>query len=315
MTGNQNNKLPFPAELTAEEEDDEVFSSVSVSKHDHDDTGVFSSAPAEIAPTPRHTGAYQSVPAQPPSPTGPHGSVQLRTNTAALPAIAPMTGGYPSVQVGAPRSRARIGLLTPQNQLVGEVDVQGERFLIGREGSDLPLDDPFVSRWHAQITTRQGALMLEDLESHNGVYLRIADAFQLEDGDEMIIGQQRFIFHDKRPPPALPGFENGRSARTLGGPRVATYPHLIHLSEDGHMAGLYPIAEMLHIGRSQGLIRCPQDPCLEYEHATIAMRHVAYYIEDHNTQFGTYIRVNSAVELFHGDCFMLGRTRLTVTRA
>ncbi|MFW6054067.1 MAG: FHA domain-containing protein, partial [Persicimonas sp.] len=72
--------------------------------------------------------------------------------------------------------------------------VDTRRFLIGTESCDLELEDGFVSRWHAQLFERDGALVLQDLASQNGVYLRIADDLALEDGDQIVIGEQRFEF-------------------------------------------------------------------------------------------------------------------------
>ena len=95
--------------------------------------------------------------------------------------------------------------------------LQSERMLIGTANCDMLLKDPFLSRWHAQIFYRDSQILLEDLRSHNGVFLRIADELLLEDGDEILAGRQRFLFQtsfDSRPfLPARPRSPSGADIR------------------------------------------------------------------------------------------------------
>ena len=289
MTGDKHQDIPFFVGDDLEEDDDEdVFSSVGVtpSLPPH---GVVPLGHAE-APRASVSGAFPSV-----------------------------SGAFPSVRMRAPETlRAKLALLTPDNQILREVEVHGTRFILGRQGSDLALDDEFVSRWHAQLSLApSGALMLEDLDSPNGVFLRIADEFMLEDQDELVIGAQRFIFRHHSPTPKL--FEpmaptRHATPRHLGSPMPRAFPHLIHVIEDGHIGGLYPMPDKLHIGQARGEITCPADSWMAPLHAFIERRHDKYYIHDAGSDYGTYVRVHGALELLQGDCFLLGRTRLTLLR-
>jgi pSer/pThr/pTyr-binding forkhead associated (FHA) protein len=49
-------------------------------------------------------------------------------------------------------------------------------------------DNAYVSRKHARITRRDGQLMLEDLNSSNGTFLRINKPTKVEPGNEIIVG-------------------------------------------------------------------------------------------------------------------------------
>ncbi len=190
-------------------------------------------------------------------------------------------------------------------------EIRGSRFLIGRDRADLALNDPFASKWHAQLFTDHTSLMLEDLGSHNGVYLRVADDFALEDGDEILVGSQRLIFRTRPIPFNTPNAPDNRTVPTLGAPIVNT-PRVIMMLENDHIGAVYPLLDQALIGRQNAEICAPQDELLSNQHATITRRGQQYFLHDLHSHHGTFIRVRGAVELIDGDCFMIGRTRLTI---
>ncbi len=62
---------------------------------------------------------------------------------------------------------------------------------IGREGCDITLGDPDVSRRHAEIQVSSGDILISDLGSTNGTFVngeRIDQPRTLRDGDEVRIG-------------------------------------------------------------------------------------------------------------------------------
>lgn len=62
---------------------------------------------------------------------------------------------------------------------------------IGREGNDIDFpDDPFISGHHAHLAWDGQRLMLTDLASKNGTFLRIAGERTLVHGDYVFMGQQ-----------------------------------------------------------------------------------------------------------------------------
>ena len=71
-------------------------------------------------------------------------------------------------------------------------------YTIGRLGNnDLVLDDPSVSRHHAEIRrARDGSFSIVDLDSMNGIYVngRRTRGCALDDGDELEIGDARLSF-------------------------------------------------------------------------------------------------------------------------
>jgi len=62
---------------------------------------------------------------------------------------------------------------------------------IGREGCDMNfMYDPFMSYHHARLEERQGHFILADLQSTNGVFVRIQEQHPLEPGDSLFMGRQ-----------------------------------------------------------------------------------------------------------------------------
>lgn len=84
--------------------------------------------------------------------------------------------------------------------LVGGPELTSRAFLfsddeinIGREIGDIVFrDDGFVSGRHARISKVDGRVLLKDLGSSNGTYIRVRESRELKDGDLILMGQQLF---------------------------------------------------------------------------------------------------------------------------
>ncbi|HJX62534.1 MAG TPA: FHA domain-containing protein [Polyangia bacterium] len=83
-----------------------------------------------------------------------------------------------------------------------------DEITIGRqEGNTIRLSEQNVSRRHARLVRRQGALLLEDLSSYNGTKLNgaiLSASAPLKDGDVILIGDYRMAIKEERPSAALP---------------------------------------------------------------------------------------------------------------
>jgi len=64
------------------------------------------------------------------------------------------------------------------------------RIVLGREGSDVPLDDPEISRNHCLLEVRETYVNLKDLDSTNGTFYdeERVRAAMLQDGSEFRVG-------------------------------------------------------------------------------------------------------------------------------
>ena len=63
--------------------------------------------------------------------------------------------------------------------------------VIGREGSDMNFpNDPYISGNHVKVELVAGRLMLVDLNSKNGTYVKISGEHELVHGDYIFLGRQ-----------------------------------------------------------------------------------------------------------------------------
>jgi two-component system, cell cycle response regulator len=82
-------------------------------------------------------------------------------------------------------------------------NLTGKTITIGRDPTcEIAVEDPHVSRQHAQITTNGTDIILADLGSTNGVFVngqKINDPHALVDGDKILVGTRlyfRFTYQD-----------------------------------------------------------------------------------------------------------------------
>lgn len=64
------------------------------------------------------------------------------------------------------------------------------RVVLGRQGSDIPLNDPEISRYHCVLEVRETYINLKDMDSTNGTFYdeERVRAAMLQDGAEFRIG-------------------------------------------------------------------------------------------------------------------------------
>ncbi len=90
----------------------------------------------------------------------------------------------------------RIQSLDGEGNCLDEFAFESE-LAIGRAQGDYILDDPSVSRIHCVITTTEDSIKIEDLNSKNGVFVRITEPYLLKPGDQFRIGKKIFRIVEK----------------------------------------------------------------------------------------------------------------------
>ncbi len=79
-----------------------------------------------------------------------------------------------------------------------DIELSEGKFVIGRAAScQLSLDDPLVSRHHAQLTVEAEQVTVEDLGSRNGVKVNgelIKGQYAVQDKDQIVIGGQELKY-------------------------------------------------------------------------------------------------------------------------
>jgi ABC-type multidrug transport system ATPase subunit/ABC-type multidrug transport system permease subunit len=111
----------------------------------------------------------------------------------------PTTGNFVTLTYYNAQVQAARQVPAPQSYQLDPSDTQ---ITIGRFGCDITLDNPQVSRFHAQIDrTPDGQAWLRDVGSSNGTFVngqRIASAYQLKAGDLIQIGAFKLVYNLSR---------------------------------------------------------------------------------------------------------------------
>lgn len=212
----------------------------------------------------------------------------------------------------------------------------GDQLDIGRlEGNVVVAEDPYLSPRHVRMAWAHGKLVLRDLGSTNGVFLRLAAsrnagarpdsaeiAVPLGDQDLVLIGQQVLRFEILRENEG--GFGPAQEHGTLlfGSPAAPRYARLCQRTVEGITRDVYYIRKVETVlGRESGDVVFTEDPFLSRRHAAIrvvgregstslppaANGGVRFSLVDLGSSNGTFVRIRGDIELNPGDHFRVGQ--------
>ena len=217
----------------------------------------------------------------------------------------------------------------------------GDTTDIGRsEGHIVIADDRYISPRHARITQRGGAFFLRDLESTNGVFVRIpflraqrsagddpaaAAAAQasaapdseaeLADQDLFLVGQQVLRFEVVKHAEEGFGVASENGTLLFGTPAAPRYARLSQRTVEGLARDVFHVrkAETV-LGRESGDIVFTDDPFLSRRHAMLRVHGAGddgaprrFTLADLGSSNGTFLQVREEVRLRHGDHFRIGQ--------
>ncbi len=185
--------------------------------------------------------------------------------------------------------------------------IEKNESILGRVEGDITFpDDGLVSRRHAKLTQSETGLVVEDLNSANGVYRRLKDTYDLKHGDIVLMGKQMFRYYaaqpssdsGKTPPPGQQG-KGAELVRVLpGGVEESRYP--------------LPPGESV-LGRTRGTINFSDDAYLSSRHARIKNENGKCILEDLQAVNGTFVGIREKTTVGDGDIILIGHQLLRVT--
>lgn len=182
---------------------------------------------------------------------------------------------------------------------------------LGRKEGDIILaDDPYLSPRHMRIRKAPEGFIVRDLESINGVYMRIREPVDLADGDMLLLGQQviRFELLDDGEQPLGPAMQNG--VLLFGTPEVPRIARLTQYTTEGVGRDVhYLYRDETVVGRENGDIVFTDDPFMSRRHAAISVDRNTrrFVIRDLGSSNGSAIRFFGEKRLNHGDQIRVGR--------
>jgi pSer/pThr/pTyr-binding forkhead associated (FHA) protein len=191
--------------------------------------------------------------------------------------------------------------------------LQGTTTVIGRVSGDITFaEDPFLSPEHAKFTSQTGRLFVQDLGSENGVFLRIKKPTPIGNAAHLLVGEQllRVQAH-----PFSDGSANDQGTYYYGSPRpLGSFQVIQCLAGGGE--GRVATAEdgSLSMGREGNTMNFPDDRFISGHHARLdaAADSDEIILTDTGSRNGTFVRLEGAQELFHGDYLFVGQQLLRV---
>ncbi len=208
-----------------------------------------------------------------------------------------------------PRIEPRISEKKPDGTFGRAIPVAKET-LIGRENCDLSYpNDALLSPQHASVGVREGKLVLKDLNSQNGSFVRQRQDMELVPGDVFLLGRELFRF-------VTQSLDETQNKGTAGGtvmwniPKLQKGPltaKLEHIRLNGEVVAKFDLDKPeTTLGRTTGDLIFKDDPYMSGTHARIVVQPGRFLLQDLRSRNGVYRRVRAEIELTDGDEFFMG---------
>jgi pSer/pThr/pTyr-binding forkhead associated (FHA) protein len=239
----------------------------------------------------------------------PPAGVQAAAPPAAEPAPAPEPAAPAAAPAPAPKVLARLVSVNRDGSDGERHKITAESLDLGRTQGQIQFpDDPYLADRQCRFYRRGGSWMLEDLLSINGVYRRLTDAVEIEDGDWLLLGKQVLLFEllTDREQNLAPAMEQG--VLVFGSPMGAPWGRLRQFTVAGIARDVFHLRRQeVQIGREDGDLLFTDDEFMSRRHLTITQGGGGKVVaRDMGSSNGSFLRINEPVELRNGDLVRVG---------
>jgi len=217
----------------------------------------------------------------------------------------------PRQDASAGEPPARLVVIAQDGTPGTEYPVVGQESEIGREEGAIRLPtDPYVSPRHLRITRRNGRFFVRDLESVNGVYVRLRAPEVLRHADLVLIGLEVLRFELVSDAERGLGPATERGTRVFGSPSVPRHARLCQLTVEGVSRDVYYLTrDETVIGREAGDLVFTNDPFMSRRHVSVDRDPAVgtFAIRDLGSSNGTFLAIRGERELANGDHLRVGQ--------
>lgn len=168
-------------------------------------------------------------------------------------------------------------------------------------------NDPYLSEKQCVFSWGDNRWSVLDLQSRNGVYLRLRRGMALEGRDVILFGRHlyRFDYLEETERNAVPLAEEG--VMLFGTPLGDPWGQLRQLTAAGTIRDVHFLhRNLVVIGRQEGEILFPDDVFLSRKHLALSFDGKTGFIEDLSSSNGTYLRVRTQNVVEDGDILRIG---------
>jgi pSer/pThr/pTyr-binding forkhead associated (FHA) protein/serine/threonine protein kinase len=198
----------------------------------------------------------------------------------------------------------RLILIRPDGSEGGVYPLFAGANIIGRGQGVLFDGDRFLSPRHGEIEIGSQGVTVRDLESLNGIFIKIAHEEPLASGDLFRVGQQLIRFDSMGPQSPL---DDG--TEIMGSPNPGYWGRLLLLIGRDVVAAAFPLrGDAIAIGRDKADIPFPDDNYVSRTHARLSARGGSAYLSDLGSTNGTFLKIRAGrVALPSGTIILIGQ--------
>jgi hypothetical protein len=199
--------------------------------------------------------------------------------------------------------RGHLTLIRPDGTEGGVHPLQDGENLIGRGHGSLFDADPYLSPRHAEMTFTDSGLLVRDLRSLNGVFIKLMHEEKLESGDVFRIGQELLRFDVIASAQPL---EDG--TEIIGTPNPGFWGRvsiIVGRDVDGPAFPLFD--ETVVLGRERGDILFPEDGYVSGTHAQLTLRDGQVFLSDLGSSNGTFFRIRGSRMVPSASLLLMGQ--------
>lgn len=182
---------------------------------------------------------------------------------------------------------------------------------VGRKEGDIKYpNDTYLSPKHCLFTYDDGKLFIEDLNSFNGVFIKIKTKILLYEGAYILIGQQLLQFfpfnYKDLLIPEKPDTEDIINFYGVSNKKIIAL--LKQIFSDRSEGNRYFISsDTVSIGRQTGDILFPDDKFMSNRHAVITYEDDTFFLTDNGSSNGVFLQIKGRKEVKNGDYLLVGK--------
>lgn len=198
----------------------------------------------------------------------------------------------------------QLSLIRPDGTPDGTFALGEPETIVGRSCGSLFEQDGYLSPHHARFCREGDDVMMEDLDSQNGVFVRITGEEALLDGDLFRVGQELLRFDAiSKPKPADDG------TYILGSPNPGYWGRLSLVVGHGIDGSAFPLmGDEMVLGRERGDILFSDDGYVSSTHAKLTLApDGGVRLVDLGSSNGTFIRLREPRRITPGTFVLMGQ--------
>ena len=215
----------------------------------------------------------------------------------------PPQQGAPLMAPQPQRARLSMTLIRPDGSEGGTHELRPGENKLGRSFGPVFENDGYLSPVHALLDIRGPQSLVRDLDSLNGVFVKMTGEEELQSGQIIRIGQELLRFEViPTPEPTADGTE------LMGSPNPGYWGKLTVIIGREVTGAVFPLlGESVTLGRERGEINFPDDGYVSGLHARVTLRDGRVYLADLGSSNGTFVKVNGERGVGHDSFVLLGQ--------